>query len=79
MIEEERDWQDGVAVGIDELREMELVGKEPYIAVDWDWRIVKLNQNGKEVVGLEIAVDRQDGKEPTGSALEKELERREGD
>jgi hypothetical protein len=77
MTEEERDWRDGVAVAIDELREMELVGKE--LAVDWDWRIVKLNQNGKEVVGLEIAVDRQDGKEPTSSATGKELERCGGD
>jgi hypothetical protein len=68
MSEEVRDWQDGVAVAIDELREMELVGKE--LAVDWDWRIVKLHQNGKEVAGLEIAIDRQD---------RKELERRGGD
>ena len=77
MTEEERDWQDGVVVVVDELRETELIGKE--LAVDWDWRIVKLHQNGKEVVGLEIAVDRQDGKEPTGSATRKELERHEGD
>ncbi len=77
MTEQERDWQDGAVVAEDELREMELMGKE--LAVDWDWRIGKLHQNGKEVVGLEIAVDRQDGKEPTSSATRKALERRVGD
>ena len=35
MTEEERDWQDGVVVVVDELRETELIGKE--LAVDWDW------------------------------------------
>ena len=79
MTEQERDWQDGVVVAEDELREMEMELIEKELAVDWDWRIGKLHQNGKEVVGLEIAVDRQDGKQPTSSATRKELERRVGD
>jgi hypothetical protein len=33
---------------------------------------VKLRQNGKEVVGMEMEVDRQNGKEPTRSATRKE-------